>query len=74
MTRISRRRPPSSLVVGVQGQRCVVAGGQDEAAEILARIRNSGFGATGNAFAGGFTDYVLSRDAKRFFRDQAGAS
>ena len=52
----------------------MVAGGQDEAAEILARIRNSGFGATGNAFAGGFTDYVLSRDAKRFFRDQAGVS
>ena len=44
----------------------MVAGGQDEAAEILARIRNAGFGATGNAFAGGSQTTCLAATLNGF--------
>ena len=44
----------------------MVAGGQDEAAEILARIRNAGFGATGNPFAEGSQTTCLAATLNGF--------
>jgi hypothetical protein len=46
----------------------VIAGDQQFAEEILERMRRAGIRAIGNAVDGGFTEYVVDREAERFLR------
>ena len=45
----------------------VVAGGRSAAEEALHQIGSSGISLAGSALDGGFTEYVVSREAERFF-------
>jgi hypothetical protein len=46
-----------------------VAGGKPDAEEVFARIKGAGINASGEASPyGGFTNYVVRREAEKFFR------
>jgi hypothetical protein len=44
-----------------------VAGGEEEGKQILKRFVGLGFPVVGHVIDGGFTDYIVSREAERFF-------